>query len=704
MRMHRWLVTLAACGSHPTPAPTSVGAGAPTPTVADPATPTPEPVQPALDYAPPKMSLAQSGIVPAWMDTSVDPCQDFFAYACGGFMKTAQIPPDRSSWGAIPMLEKDNEDLLRKVLEDATVAANPDPVTAKLGAFYAACMDEGKIEQAGITPIQPMLAEIAKVKDAASAARAVIALDAQGFSPFFQLGPQQDFADASQEIAGIDQAGLGLPDRKYYLDNDGAMQQTRDAYRAHVKRMFSLLGGSHSALAANNAYRIELALAKVQQDEVVRRDPNAVYHRVERAGLEHKVAPSFPWGDYLTALGIAGVTAISVNDPAYLTAVAKLIASESPASLRDYLTWTVLRESADMLGHTWVDEAFTMQKVLRGTKELPPRWRRCERRTDEDLGELLGQSYVRARFGGDAKARAVELTKAVLAAMDVELDTLPWMDAATRVAAKQKLHKMGYLVGYPDHWRTYDFDVSRTDYANNVHAAILWEQHRELAKIGKPVDRFDWQMSPPTVNAYYDSSLNELALPAGQLQPPFFAPTFHPAVNFGSMGGGTIGHEMTHGFDDEGSQFDGDGNLRNWWSKDTKTKFADATKCIVDQYGKYEVIPGVHENGKLTAGENIADNGGVKLGYEAYKTWRATQAHVPQVDGYTDDQLYFLSYGQSWCEKMTPESLETLAHSNPHSAPVWRTNGVIVNQPGFGPAFKCAANTPMNPGKDCGVW
>jgi predicted metalloendopeptidase len=652
------------------------------------------------------MSLAESGIVPGWLDSSADPCQDFFAYACGGFTKTAEIPPDRSSWGAIQLVQKDSEEFLRTVLEDAAAATSPDADTAKLGTFYAACMDEAKIEQAGVRPLQPMLDAIAQVKNGATAAHAVIAMQAQGFTPFFDVSPFQDFADATQVIAAIDQAGLGLPDRKYYLENTGAIPKARDAYRAHAARMFQLLGydAARAKASAGNAFRIEAALAKLQQDEVVRRDPHAVYHRVDRTGLEQTVAPSFPWADYLTALGIGSVTAISVNDPAYYTATAKLIAIEKPAALRDYLTWTLLRESADTLGHAWLDEAFTMDKLLHGVKEQPPRWRRCVHRADHGLGELLAQSYVRAKFGGDAKTRAVDLTKAVLAAMRTELGALPWMDASTRTAAQHKLDGMSYLVGYPDRWRRYDFEVSRTDFANNVLAAKLSEQHRQLAKIGKPVDRNDWQMTPPTVNAYYDPSLNELVLPAGQLQPPFFGSTFHPAVNYGSTGGGTIGHEMTHGFDDEGSQFDANGNLRDWWSADTKVQFADATKCIVDQYSQYEAVPGIHLNGKLTAGENIADNGGVKLAYEAYKAWRTTQAHVPQVDGYTDDQLYYLAYAQSWCEKSTPESLETQAHTNPHSTAMWRVNGVIVNQPGFAAAFKCTAGAPMSPGKSCNVW
>ena len=656
---------------------------------------------------PPPMTLVQSGIVPAWLDKAADPCKDFFAYACGGFTKTAVIPPDRSSWGAVPMVVKEAEEFQKQVLEQAAAKPGNDPVTQKIGAYYAACMDEAAIEKAGIAPIQPLLDQVKTVKDAKSAAQVIAFLHSESVYPFFNISPVQDFVDATQVIAGLDQSGLGLPERKYYLQNTDTIPKTRKVYQAHQVRMFQLLGLDEKAagVAAANAYKVETAIAKLQQDDVTRRDPHAIYHRVDRAGLEKDVA-AFPWGDYLAEQTIPAVTAITVNDPKYYVGIVKMLASEKPAVLQDYLTWTVLRDSASDLSKAWVDEAFAMDKELNGLKELPPRWRRCVHHVDSELGELLAQSYVKAKFAGNAKVSATDLTKAVLGAMRGELDALPWMDDATRGPAKQKLDKMAYLVGYPDKWKKYEFTISKSDFAANVRAATKWELARQLAKIGKPVDRFDWQMTPPTVNAYYDSSLNELVLPAGQLQPPFYGPTFHPAVNFGDTGGGTIGHEMTHGFDDQGSQFDADGNLRDWWSKSTKANFKTATKCIQDQYSKYEPVPGVHLDGKLTSGENIADNGGVKLAYEAYKKWRAEQKTPVQkmVEGFTDDQLYYLGYAQSWCMKMTPESLTTRAHSDPHSPAEFRVNGVVVNQPGFAAAFSCKAGSPMAPAKNCSVW
>jgi putative endopeptidase len=680
-----------ACGGSTTPPPA--------PTAVEPAAPT----SPASST----MTLAESGIVPEWLDRDADACQDFFAYACGGFLATAQIPPDRSSWSAITVVVQQTEEFLRGVLEKAASAPGDDPALRVLGDYYAACMDEEAIEQAGTTPLAPQLATIAKVTSPATAAQAVIELHAVGIDALFNLGDVQDFGDATQVIAGLDQDGLTLPDRKYYLESTGNMKSVRDTYQGHLGRMFALIGTRPAQVktAVADVLRIETAIARLHQDKVFRRDPRNIYHRVDRVGLE-KAAPRFPWRDYFARQQLASVTAITVHDPAYFGAITRLLETEKPAALRHYLTWRALHATAPYLGKAFVDEAFTLERALQGVKALPPRWRRCVARVDEDLGELLAQPYVAARFAGDSKQRALDLTRAVFDAMAAQLDALPWMDPETRRAAHEKLRAMSSLVGYPETWRVYDFPVARGDYAGNVFAATRFEIARRLRKIGKPVDRNDWYMTPPTVNAYYDPTMNQLGLPAGQLQPPFFGATFHPAVNFGATGGGTIGHEMTHGFDDEGSQFDARGNLKNWWSAATRKAFDEATQCVVQQYGQYEAVPGVKLDGKLTAGENLADIGGVKIAFQAYRAWRARQATPPpaKVDGFTDEQLYFLAYGQSWCGKVTPEKLEMMAHSDPHSPPRWRVNGVMVDQPGFAEAFGCAAGTPMNPGKACAVW
>ena len=653
------------------------------------------------------MTLGQAGVVADWMDPAADPCRDFFEYSCGGFLARQEIPPDRSSWSSIQVVTQEAERFLREVLEAAAADPGDDPVKRKIGDYYAACMDEAAIERTGTRSLGPLVGAIGRITGARTARAAVLELHAAGVFPFFDIGPTQDFADATQVIAGLDQGGLGLPDRDYYLEDRGNMKAVRGAYRDHIGRMLALFGmpAAEVAAAAADAMRIETALARISQDKVTRRDPHAIYHRIDLAGLE-RAAPSFPWKQYLGRLGLGGVTAITVNDPAYFTAMAKLLGEERPAALRHYATWRLLDSTATELGERFVDQDHEMVRVLAGVKEVAPRWRRCVQRADRDLGFLLAQPYVAARFAGQSRPRAIELTREVIAAMVAQLDKLPWMDEATRAAARKKAETMGYLVGYPDRWRQYDFEVKRDDHTGNALAAARFELTRQLGKIGRPVDRSDWGMTPPTVNAHYDPSQNQMALPAGQLQPPFFGATFHPAVNFGGTGGGTIGHELTHGFDDEGSQFDDRGNLRDWWSAPTKAAFGEASQCVVDQYARYEAVPGVHLNGELTAGENIADIGGVKLGFQAYEAWRARQEAPPpaRVEGMSDEQLYFLAYGQSWCSKMTRESLETRAHSDPHSPPRWRVNGVVVNLPSFAAAFSCQAGTPMNPGGACAVW
>jgi len=635
--------------------------------------------------------LDQAGIVTRWLDRTADPCRDFYRYACGGFADATAIPPDRRSWSATEIVVSANEELLRGVLERAATQPG-DP----LGAYYAACMDEPAIEQAGLAPIQPLLDLAASARDAKSAAQAVIALHAAGVFPLFGIGPQQDFADATQVIAALDQGGLGLPDRTYYVDDKGSLPRTRELYQAHIERMFALLGDAAPKLAAQDVMRVETALARVHQDAIVRRDPRAMYHRIDLRGLE-RVAPTFPWRDYLARLNVTS-TAITVNDPAYYAAAAKLLASEAPPALQHYFAWTVLRATASLLGSAWVSEAHRIVADLGGERDLPPRWRRCTSRADSDLGELLGQAYVRQRFPADAKPHTVELVTSVLAAMRAQFDRLSWMDAPTREAARAKLDRMTYLVGFPDRWRSYDFPIGPA-FASNVQAATRFELARQLAKIGKPVARGEWQMTPQTVNAYYDPLLNEFALPAGVLQPPLFAVTYHPAVNFGSTGAGTIGHEITHGFDDEGSQFDGDGTMHDWWSPATQQSFVDASRCIVDQYSRYEPVQGLFVDGKLTAGENIADAGGVTIGYAAYQSYKAHHAGAPAVDGFSDEQLFFLGYAQSWCAKLSPGAVETMLRTNPHAPPRYRVEGVVANQPAFAAAFKCPP-----PAKPCTVW
>ena len=676
------------------------------------ASPAPAPVPPPAAVpptapAPPPMPLAQTGIDVTWMDPSVDPCQDFFAYACGGFVKSTVIPDDRATWGTTESIQKRNEEFLRQVLDDAASHPGDDPVLRKIGDYYASCTDEADIERAGVTPIQPLLDRAAKVHDDKTLSAAITELHASGIFPLFSISPQQDYKDATQVIAGLDQDGLGLPDRDYYLKDDGNLKDVRDFYATHVGRMLELAGTkpADAKRATVDVMRLEGKIAKISQDKVARRDPYKVYHRVDRAGLP-AVAKTFPWDAYFHGLGFPDIQAISVNDLGYFTGIDALMHDEKPEAWRHYLAWTVVRTQARHLSKALVDQAFAMTQKLTGQKEIEPRWKRCVRGVDGALGELLAQPYVAARFAGDSRERAQALVGAIVEAMRADLEALPWMDDATRQAALAKLAKLHHdKVGYPDKWRTYDFGVSRDGFAANAMAATRFEVRRELAKVGKPLDRTEWAMTPPTVNAYYDPSMHEIVLPAGELQPPFFSRDFYPPVNLGDEGASTIGHEITHGFDDEGSQFDGDGNLRDWWTPATKAKFDQATKCVQDQYSRYEAVPGVRLNGELTSGENIADIGGVKLGHAALLAWE--QAHPEQrrgVEGFSDEQLFFLAYAQGWCSKETPQFLEMLARTNPHSPPRWRVNGPMADVPAFAQAYRCAAGAPLNPGKVCSVW
>jgi len=678
------------------------------------AAPAPAPVPPvttappvATTPPPPSLPLAQTGIDATWMDPAVDPCQDFFAYACGGFVKSTVIPSDRATWGTTESVQRKNEEFLRGVLETAAASAGGDPALRKLGDYYAACIDEPGIEKAGVAPIKPLLDRIARIKDKRTLAAAIVELHASNVFPLFDVSPQQDFKDATQMIAGLDQNGLGLPDRDYYLKDDGNLKDVREFYTGHVGRMLALAGMKPAEVKAAtvDVMRIEGALAKLSQDKVTRRDPYKVYHRVDRGGLPG-IAKTFPWDAYFEGLGFPGIQAISVNDPAYFTGIDALLGDDKPGAWRHYLAWTVVRTEAKFLSKAFLEESFAMRAKLTGQKELEPRWKKCVRSADGALGELLAQPYVAAKFAGDSRERARALVGSIAEAMRGDLESLPWMDEMTRVAAMNKLANLHHdKVGYPDKWRSYDFEVSRASFATNAMAAIRFELRRQLAKVGKPVDRTEWGMTPPTVNAYYDPSMNEIVLPAGELQPPFFSRDFYPAVNIGDEGANTIGHEITHGFDDEGSQFDGDGNLRDWWSKDTKARFDEATRCVQEQYSGYEAVPGVKLNGELTSGENIADIGGVKLGLAALRAWESAHAEERRaVDGFSDEQIFFLAYAQGWCSKETPAFLEMLARTNPHSPPRWRVNGPMADVPAFAQAYQCKAGTPMNRGKVCSVW
>jgi len=680
---------LAACG------PEAPQANLPTPPTAS-----------AAPAVPPQrsVSLKDAGITADWLDRSADACTDFYQRACGGLIKNVEIPADKAAWGPAQELQLHTEELLRGMLDQAAKQPGGDPVQKKLGTWYGACMDEAAAEKAGTAPLKPLFSVIDKVRDKKTLYAAIIELHKDSIFPIFDISSQQDFKDATLVIAGIDQDGLGLPDRDYYLEDDAKTKDIRDFYRGHVERMFALAGDKPAAAkkAVEDVMRIETELAKIAQDKVARRDPYKIYNKIDRKGLA-ETTKTFPWDAYFKALGFPDIKDVTVNSVPYYAGLDALMAKEKPAAWKSYLKWTVLAAEGSRLGKAFVDERFAMKKKLTGQAELEPRWKRCVQSTDHALGELLAQAYVQAKFDAESKREADELLGSIRGAMKAELGSLPWMDPATRAAAQDKLSRMNQKIGYPVRWKTYDFDVHPGAYAENSIASDAFELTRSLRKVGKPLDRDEWQMTPPTVNAYYDPSLNEMVFPAGILQPPFFDKGFSNAVNFGATGA-TMGHELTHGFDDEGSQFDGAGNLRNWWSEQTGKLFKDQTKCVVDQYSGYEAVPGVKLNGELTAGENIADIGGLKLALAAFRERMKSEPDRIVADGYTEEQVFFLAYGQSWCKKERPEYLELVAKTNPHSPPRYRVNGVVADVPDFAEAFGCKEGTPMRPAKVCAVW
>jgi putative endopeptidase len=648
------------------------------------------------------------GLDPAAMDRSADPCVDFYAYSCGGWQKRNPIPPDQSSWSVYGKTATENLQFLWGLLETAATKPDAERTVAerKVGDFFLACMDEKAVEAAGAKPIAADLAAIDSLQSKADIAKLVARLHLEvGGGMLFGFGSTQSFENSDEVVAEVAAGGLGLPDRDYYLQDDAPSKKIRKAYLAHVEESLRLSGLSRKKAAegAKTVMRIESALASASLSRVDRRDPRKVWHHTERADLV-KGSKAFRWADYLAASGAPASTWLNVTEPAFVAGLDRQLEKETLPAWKSYLRWHRVRSAAPYLSTPFQKGSFDFYSAtLRGAKELAPRWKRCVGWTDNDLGEALGQVFVAKVFPPSVKADADTMVKLVQAAMAKRIDALDWMAPETRKAAHEKLATMKNKIGYPDAWRDYSaVVVERGDFAGNVARATVFESRRQLAKIGKPVDRGEWGMTPPTVNAYYNGSMNDMNFPAGVLLPPLWDPRIDLAPGYGNTGG-TVGHELIHGFDDEGRQFDARGNLRDWWTEADGKEFEKRARCVVDQYAQYTVIDDVKINSKLTLGEDIADLAGILLAWDAWKMATAGQKLEPR-DGLTPEQRFFVGNAQWACANMRPEDLRIRAMTDPHSPPVWRVNGLMPNVPEFARAFSCKAGQPMVRENVCRIW
>jgi endothelin-converting enzyme/putative endopeptidase len=639
------------------------------------------------------------------MDATVDPCTDFYAYSCGGWMKKNPIPPDQSDWGAYSKLQDETLVQLRTLLETAAKGRASRSINEqKIGDYYAACMDAKVVETLGAKPLAPALSEIAAFKNKRELATWVASAPDAGIY-FFRYDSMQDFRDSTQQIAELDQGGLGLPDRDFYFKDDAKSADLRKAYAAHVEKMFELLGDGADAAKheADTVMRIETALAAGSQTRVERRDPHNLDHMMQTTELAAK-APEFAWSAFFGKTGTPEVKSLNVDSPGFVAALDAALKKESLADWKTYLRWHLVHSQAQYLASPFMKENFNFYgKTLRGQEQMEPRWKKCVSGVDGDLGEALGQVYVEKYFSPEAKQRAQKMVKEIQAAMERDLQQLPWMSDTTKKKALEKLHGMANKIGYPEKWRDYGkLAIVAGDYAGNGNRGTRFEYDRQLAKIGKPLDRGEWGMTPPTVNAYYNGQMNDINFPAGVLQPPVFDIRSDDAPNYGDTGG-TIGHELTHGFDDQGRQFDATGNLKDWWTPEDGKEFEKRAACISDQYSGYTIVDDIKINGKLTLGEDTADLGGLILAYMAWKDETKDQKLEP-MDGLTPEQRFFVGYGQSWCTNERDEIKRVRATTDPHSPEKYRTNGVVSNMPEFQEAFHCKAGAPMVRKDRCRVW
>jgi putative endopeptidase len=640
------------------------------------------------------------------LDRSVDPCVDFYKFSCGGWQKNNPIPADQSGWSVYAKLGNENQQFLWGILEADAKAKKRTAVQQKVGDYFASCMDTAAIDSLGMKPVVSELARINSLQTRADVVAAIGSLHHENAgSYFFGSGTGQDSLDSSLVIVQVGAGGLGLPDRDYYLKTDAKSVKIREQYVAYIERLLTL-GGESAEQAKTDAeatLRIETALAKASLTRVQRRDPHNTYHVMTIAQLG-EIAPAFDWGHYFALQGAPEVAKVNVSQPEFMKAVQAELTAEPVDALRGYLRFHLLTAAAPFLAHPFEQADFDFySKTLRGTPEMPPRWRTCTRAVDRNLGEALGQEFVRRTFSADTKSKTQQMTEQIEVAMQHEIEGLDWMSPETKQEALRKLHAIRNKIGYPDTWRDYSkLEVKPNDYFGNVERAYRFEEAREWGKLGKPVDKNEWGMTPPTVNAYFNPRMNDINFPAGVLQPPLYDPKLDDAPNYGNTGA-TIGHELTHAFDDEGRQFDSKGNLRDWWTAADAKGFEDRINCIRDQYAEYVIVDDIHINSKLTSGEDVADLGGTLLAYIAWKK-QTEGKKLSDADGFTPDQRFFVGMAQWACENQRPENLRVSAVTNPHSPGFARINGVVSNMPEFQKAFSCKAGQPMVHVPTCKVW
>jgi len=643
------------------------------------------------------------------IDKTVDPCVDFYQYACGNWIKNSEIPADESQWVSFAEVDQRNLDVEHGILEKAAAGGSGrNAVDQKIGDLYGSCMDEKTINAKGISALQPELDRVAAVKDKTALIDEIAHVHLVGPNPLFNFYSQPDLHNAEQVIAYIDQGGLTLPDRDYYLKDDADKVEKRQLLVDYATQMFTLAGQTpqQAAHSAQTVLSIETLLAVYSMDRTKRRDPKNRDHKMSREDAV-ALAPNFYLSRYFTAAGAPNFTQLNVTNPDYFKQVNGVLESESLESLKTYVSWHVLNAAAPWLSQSFVDAHFKLQQKLTGQKEIQARWKRCVNLTDHELGEALGQRYVDITFGADGKQRMLKMVDALEKSLAEDIHQLSWMSDETKKQAKVKLDAIRNKIGYPDVYRDYSsVQIKSGDLLGNIGRANEFESKRLIAKIDKPIDRKEWRMSPPTVNAYYSGSFNEIVFPAGILQPPFFDKSMDDAVNFGGIGL-VIGHELTHGFDDQGRKFDPQGNLHDWWIEQDGKEFEQRVSCVANEYSNFVAVDDQKLNGRLTLGENTADNGGARIALAALEHMIAddkTGKEGQKIDGYTPEQRFFLGFGRVWCEKNRPEISRVRVLTDPHSPGKYRVNGVVQNMPEFQKAWGCKAGQPMVAENACHVW